>query len=164
MPCSIASISYWSSNQKELAPRGVILLTGCVVRIVPDAQNYDHNGYHGFEIYLGSEGGKRDQRILYARTDLERKKWMAALQHASCKPPIEDVYTIGEELGSGRFSQVVQATHRVSGETVAVKIINKNKVGLMEKELLRTEIAILKLVEHPNIIRLKVQQFGSYTY
>ena len=35
-------------------------------------------------------------------------------------------------------------------------MIGKDQLGSTEKEMLRTEIAILKLVRHPNIIQLKV--------
>merc|ERR1712125_271908 len=36
---------------------------------------------------------------------------------------IDDVYTIGKELGSGAFSVVKACTHKESGEEFAVKII-----------------------------------------
>ena len=144
-------------SDRTMAPRGVLLLNGCAVASVHEPHDFDHRGYYGIEIYLGSEEGQRQQRILYARSALERKKWLAALQASSCKPPLEDVYVMGEELGKGQFSTVVQATHRVSNEAVAVKVIDKRKLGQNEKELLRTEIAILKLVQHPNILQLKVR-------
>ena len=44
---------------------------------------------------------------------------------------------------------------RETGELFAVKVIDRSKIKPKEKELLRTEVAILKLVRQPNIIRLE---------
>jgi calcium/calmodulin-dependent protein kinase I len=92
--------------------------------------------------------------------------------------PIEDDYVIGKELGRGRFSVVCECVHKVgrscgvstlycpapphrpppisqmTGVHCAVKIIDKATIEPEEKGLLRTEIAVLKLVNHPNIIRM----------
>lgn len=55
---------------------------------------------------------------------------------------------------SGSFSQVKKATHKKTGEVVAVKIIKKKDVG-DKAEMIETEIDILRRVRHPNIISLK---------
>jgi serine/threonine protein kinase len=50
-------------------------------------------------------------------------------------------------------------------EISAVKIIDKTVVAPEEKSLLRTEIAVLKLVNHPNIIRMKgLYESKKYMY
>lgn len=36
----------------------------------------------------------------------------------------------------------------------AIKIINKKDMKIIDKELVQTEIEILKICQHPNIIRL----------
>mmetsp|Transcript_10330 Transcript_10330/g.17298 ORF Transcript_10330/g.17298 Transcript_10330/m.17298 type:complete len:410 (+) Transcript_10330:102-1331(+) len=69
--------------------------------------------------------------------------------------PIEDDYVLGKELGRGRFSVVCECVHKVTGRHCAVKIIDKATIEPEEKGLLRTEIAVLKLVNHPNIIRME---------
>lgn len=52
-----------------------------------------------------------------------------------------------------------------SGDLCAVKVIAKADLNDQEKELLRTEIAILKLVAHPHIIRLEnVYETRSHMY
>eukprot|EP01103_Thecamoeba_quadrilineata_P007028 TRINITY_DN16806_c0_g1_i1.p1 TRINITY_DN16806_c0_g1~~TRINITY_DN16806_c0_g1_i1.p1 ORF type:complete len:299 (-),score=84.51 TRINITY_DN16806_c0_g1_i1:120-1016(-) len=65
-----------------------------------------------------------------------------------------DKYKIDEELGRGAFSVVKLAVDRTTGERFAAKIIEKKTLG---QDLIRleTEIAILKQVQHPNIISLK---------
>ena len=46
------------------------------------------------------------------------------------------------------------AHHKKSGTEVAVKIVNKSKLSEEEMNLAKQEIEILKICQHPNIIRL----------
>eukprot|EP00727_Mastigamoeba_balamuthi_P011737 m51a1_g7186 putative serine threonine-protein kinase mark2 isoform x3 (701) ;mRNA; r:97348-99849 len=63
-------------------------------------------------------------------------------------------YALEKTLGEGQFGKVKLATHRPSGAKVAVKIINKVKLGPDSLRLVLREVAILKELRHPNIIRL----------
>ena len=60
---------------------------------------------------------------------------------------------IGKVLGQGTFGKVRLATHILTGEKVAVKILEKEKIK-DEQEAMRImrEINILKVVRHPNIV------------
>jgi hypothetical protein len=119
----------------------------------PPSQN--HHAFYGFEI-IPEQGNNREKRIIYAKTEEERNKWVTALRKATDKVSIEEYYEIGPQLGKGRFSRVCEAIQKQTNMKHACKIIDKGKLVATEKELLRTEIAILKLVRHPNIIRLHV--------
>jgi serine/threonine protein kinase len=44
--------------------------------------------------------------------------------------------------------------HKNTARRVAVKIMNKKDMTLQDLELVKTEIEILKISQHPNIIRL----------
>ena len=44
--------------------------------------------------------------------------------------------------------------HKDSGRKFAVKIMNKKDMTNQDLELVKTEIEILKICQHPNIIRL----------
>lgn len=68
---------------------------------------------------------------------------------------IEKTYKIGAKLGSGSFGVVKVATHLETGEKWAIKIVNKEKAGSSAVVLLEREVAILKKVDHPNIIHLE---------
>jgi serine/threonine protein kinase len=65
------------------------------------------------------------------------------------------MYELGEELGHGAFAVVRRATNRLTGETVAVKVISKNKMSPDALLKLELEVEILKAVDHPHIISLK---------
>lgn len=65
-------------------------------------------------------------------------------------------YETGRLLGKGTFAKVYYAKHMVSGESVAIKVINKDyvkKEGMMEQ--IKREISVMRLVRHPNIVELK---------
>jgi len=64
-------------------------------------------------------------------------------------------YAIGKTLGKGTFGKVKLATHLPSGESVAIKILEKSKINdVGDIERVSREIHILKLIRHPNIIQL----------
>ncbi|KAK9085737.1 hypothetical protein Sjap_026148 [Stephania japonica] len=64
-------------------------------------------------------------------------------------------YEIGKLLGHGTFAKVYHARNIKSGENVAIKVLDKEKilkVGLMAH--IKREISILRRVRHPNIVQL----------
>ncbi|KAI4341850.1 hypothetical protein MLD38_026524 [Melastoma candidum] len=63
-------------------------------------------------------------------------------------------YLAGKQIGSGSFSVVWHARHRVHGTEVAIKEIATGKLNKKLQESLISEIHILKKINHPNIIRL----------
>ncbi|KAG0205565.1 Protein kinase [Mortierella sp. GBA30] len=64
-------------------------------------------------------------------------------------------YMLLETLGVGSFGKVKRAVHSLTGHTVAIKIINKNKVVNQDMfARVKREIQYLKLLRHPHIIKL----------
>ncbi|XP_073280796.1 CBL-interacting serine/threonine-protein kinase 12 [Primulina huaijiensis] len=64
-------------------------------------------------------------------------------------------YEIGKLLGHGTFAKVYHARNVKTGEGVAIKVIDKEKilkVGLIAH--IKREISILRRVRHPNIVQL----------
>eukprot|EP00614_Pseudopedinella_elastica_P011944 CAMPEP_0172599222 /NCGR_PEP_ID=MMETSP1068-20121228/19296_1 /TAXON_ID=35684 /ORGANISM="Pseudopedinella elastica, Strain CCMP716" /LENGTH=224 /DNA_ID=CAMNT_0013399397 /DNA_START=105 /DNA_END=776 /DNA_ORIENTATION=+ len=67
---------------------------------------------------------------------------------------IESLYSMKEELGSGAFSTVFRAIKKDTGEAVAIKHISKKDVPSKEDiENLREEVAILRKIHHPHVMR-----------
>jgi len=66
-----------------------------------------------------------------------------------------DFFDIGKLIGKGKFSNVHLCTEKVSKKKWAVKIIQKSSLTPEDKSLLRTEISILRIVNHPYIISLR---------
>jgi len=65
-----------------------------------------------------------------------------------------ELYKLGKELGAGAFSVVKEGSHKQSGESFAIKIVTKDKLSDEDEIALRDEIAVLKELNHSNIIML----------
>jgi 5'-AMP-activated protein kinase catalytic alpha subunit len=64
-------------------------------------------------------------------------------------------YVLGKTIGEGTFGKVKLGVHIYTGEKVAVKILEKDKILVVDDvERVAREIHILKLIRHPNIIQL----------
>ncbi|OMO65405.1 hypothetical protein COLO4_31270 [Corchorus olitorius] len=64
-------------------------------------------------------------------------------------------YEVGKLLGHGTFAKVYHARNVKTGDSVAIKVIDKEKIlkgGLIAH--IKREIAILRRVRHPNIVQL----------
>jgi 5'-AMP-activated protein kinase catalytic alpha subunit len=64
-------------------------------------------------------------------------------------------YEIGKLLGQGTFAKVYYARNLATGQTVAIKMIDKDKImrtGLMDQ--IKREISIMRMVRHPNVLQL----------
>lgn len=64
-------------------------------------------------------------------------------------------YEMGRLLGQGTFAKVYHARSLKSGHSVAIKIIDKEKVlrvGLIDQ--IKREISVMRLVRHPNVVQL----------
>lgn len=67
---------------------------------------------------------------------------------------IAGLYDLDKTLGRGHFAVVKLARHVFTGEQVAVKVIDKTKLDTAATGHLFQEVRCMKLVQHPNIVRL----------
>ena len=64
-------------------------------------------------------------------------------------------YYIGKTIGEGTFGKVKLGTHSLTGEKVAIKILEKERIkDAADVERVAREIHILQLIRHPDIIQL----------
>ncbi|PKU78651.1 CBL-interacting protein kinase 5 [Dendrobium catenatum] len=64
-------------------------------------------------------------------------------------------YEMGRLLGQGTFAKVYFARSLTTGQSVAIKVIEKEKVlrvGMIEQ--IKREISVMRLVRHPNVVQL----------
>nr|XP_029489915.1 SNF-related serine/threonine-protein kinase-like isoform X1 [Oncorhynchus nerka]XP_029489917.1 SNF-related serine/threonine-protein kinase-like isoform X1 [Oncorhynchus nerka] len=67
---------------------------------------------------------------------------------------IAGLYDLDRTLGKGHFAVVKLARHVFTGQLVAVKVIDKTKLDTMATGHLLQEVRCMKLVQHPNVVRL----------
>jgi calcium/calmodulin-dependent protein kinase I len=68
---------------------------------------------------------------------------------------IEETYEVKDDLGVGSYSVVKRAVHKKTGDLVAIKIYDKARLSIFDKECIKTEVEILKALRHPNIVTLR---------
>ncbi|XP_022935209.1 serine/threonine-protein kinase ATG1c-like [Cucurbita moschata] len=76
------------------------------------------------------------------------------MAHSTGRTRVVADYLVGRQIGSGSFSVVWHARHRVHGTEVAIKEISMTRLSKKLQDSLMSEIFILKRINHPNIIRL----------
>ena len=94
------------------------------------------------------------ERKYYLQNEKEYLKWVESIRKVVHYSNLRDLYEIKGNLGKGKFGLVKLGEHKESGRQVAIKIINKEVIEGMELERIKSEIDILKIAKHPNIIKL----------
>jgi calcium/calmodulin-dependent protein kinase I len=81
-------------------------------------------------------------------------EWVQKLKLVMNYQNIFDKYILKEIVGKGKFSTVYRAIDKIKNQTVAIKIIDKRILKLNELDLIKTEIDILKICQHPYVVTL----------
>jgi serine/threonine protein kinase len=93
-------------------------------------------------------------RTYYLLSKDDKEKWIIAIKKVIGYSNLFDFYEIKETLGKGKFGLVKAAIHKKTNKKVAVKVMSKKEMTVQDVELQRREIEILKMCQHPYIIRL----------
>ena len=94
------------------------------------------------------------ERKYYLQDESEYIKWVTSIRKVVDYSNIGEIYEIKGTLGKGKYGHVKLGIHKESGRQVAIKIINKTYVEGTDLEQIKSEIDILKIAKHPNIIKL----------
>ncbi|XP_069033390.1 LOW QUALITY PROTEIN: serine/threonine-protein kinase BRSK2-like [Embiotoca jacksoni] len=74
-------------------------------------------------------------------------------------------YRLEKTLGKGQTGLVKLGVHCITGQKVAIKIVNREKLSESVLMKVEREIAILKLIEHPHVLKLHdVYENNKYLY
>uniref|UniRef100_A0AAY4D6D9 Protein kinase domain-containing protein n=1 Tax=Denticeps clupeoides TaxID=299321 RepID=A0AAY4D6D9_9TELE len=85
----------------------------------------------------------------------------SSVLHASYVGP----YRLEKTLGKGQTGLVKLGVHCVTCQKVAIKIVNREKLSESVLMKVEREIAILKLIEHPHVLKLhEVYENKKYLY
>ena len=93
-------------------------------------------------------------RTMYFPNAEVRDDWVNYFKEILGNEEIGEHYTFIDKIGQGQFGTVYKATHNETGRKVAVKTLCKKKMNSYELEVQRREIDVLKICQHPNVIRL----------
>ena len=93
------------------------------------------------------------RRIYYLTNKEDKVKWTDAIKKSIGYSNVLDFYELGESLGKGKYGLVKKAMHKRTHMECAIKIVKKKELSLKDLELLKREIEVLKVCQHPNIIK-----------
>lgn len=82
---------------------------------------------------------------------------MSTTASSAARPRTKSIghYILGKTIGEGTFGKVKKGTHILTGEHVAVKVLEKERiVEVADVERVAREVHILKLIRHPHIVQL----------
>ncbi|KAM5246749.1 serine/threonine-protein kinase SIK2 isoform 2-T2 [Ctenodactylus gundi] len=86
-------------------------------------------------------------------------------RHLQRGPVRVGFYDIEGTLGKGNFAVVKLGRHRITKTEVAIKIIDKSQLDAVNLEKIYREVQIMKMLDHPHIIRLyQVMETKSMLY
>ena len=139
---------FFYKDKNDVSHRGMHNLSGLFVK-VEEAKTFDGKKYFCFSVVYPAK-----TRMYYCDDEKQFKDWIDNLKKATGYTNLLDIYEVKEKLGNGKFGLVKLGINKQTKEKVAIKIMNKKKMDTSDIELMRTEIEILKICQHPNIIRL----------
>mmetsp|Transcript_68247 Transcript_68247/g.172663 ORF Transcript_68247/g.172663 Transcript_68247/m.172663 type:complete len:536 (-) Transcript_68247:224-1831(-) len=105
---------------------------------------------------VGSPASSAAGRTPVERRDV-KKDTISGSQFIMSNPSkIGDVYNMEEKkIGEGTYGSVVRGKHRVTNNVRAIKVISKGQLNNQKNmEKFKREIEIMKVMDHPNIIKL----------
>jgi len=140
---------YKSEKCKELL--GMHNLSGCYIEDFNNASKKCENK----DLYAFSVIFSNKTRTYYTESAKEAEEWISLLKKAIGYQGFNDIYDMqSKTLGEGKFGLVKLGIHKKTGEKVAIKIIKKEAMTPKDQELVKSEIDIMKMCRHPNVVRL----------
>eukprot|EP01083_Nonionella_stella_P285590 972175_1 len=142
---------YIYKNKNKPFPETVVFIQGYFAELSIN-QKFPNYQY----IRLNPPTGSTGKAVhLYADNKTDANKWLEILEISAQTVSISRYYELGDILGKGSFAHVCKAKEKLSGRKVAVKIIEKKIIDGKQKEYIRIEMSVMKLVRHPNVMRLE---------
>ena len=150
---------YYYKNKDEEHHKGMHNLSGLFLQKEKTVV-YEGENFYSFSVVYPTK-----TRIYYCKDKKEYNEWFEKLKIATGYTNLLDIYEVKNKLGSGKFGLVKLGVDKKTGQKVAIKIMKKSTMDSSDLELVRTEIEILKICQHPNIIRLyNVFENPDYLY
>lgn len=140
---------YKSDSKDELI--SIQNLSGCFLKDhQKETKLFQKVKYYGCSIIIS----KNKEKVFYFSKLEIKDSWVNMIKRAIGYETFSDIYEVNSVLGEGLFGVVKKGIHKKTNEVVAVKIITKEKLQTGEIDLIRTEIDLMKLFRHPNIVKL----------
>ena len=149
---------YYYKKKEEEKHRGMHNLSGVFIKRGEDLE-FEGKKYMSITILY------KNEKSYYFDNEEDFKKWFDKLNLAIQNKSLFDKYEIKQKIGKGKFGLVKAGINKETKKPVAVKIMAKKNMDKSDMELAKVEIDILKISQHPNIIKLyDVYENENYIY
>ncbi|XP_029983366.1 MAP/microtubule affinity-regulating kinase 3a isoform X24 [Sphaeramia orbicularis] len=88
------------------------------------------------------------------RQEISTRSARTGVRSRSSEEPHVGNYRLLKTIGKGNFAKVKLARHILTGREVAIKIIDKTQLNPNSLQKLFREVRIMKILNHPNIVKL----------
>ena len=139
---------YYYKNEDKKEMMGMHNLSGCFIKD-NGTKVINDTTYYSFSLVFPSK-----ERSFYCNSKEIYDNFSNKLKEAFGYLNFFDYYEMLDDLGEGIFGSVKLGVEKKTKERVAIKIIKKKKAKPSDIELVRTEIDIMKLCHHPNVVHL----------
>ena len=139
---------FYFKHENDELHKGMHHLSGVFI------QEEEPKTFNGKKFYCFSMIYPKKTRLYYVDNEKDYKNWVEKLKLSTGYTNLTDIYEIEEKIGNGKFGLIKKGINKKTRAEVAIKIMSKKEMTIQDLELVRTEIEILKICQHPNIIQL----------
>jgi len=149
---------YYYKKKEEKNHRGMHNLSGVFIKRGEDFE-FEGKKYYSIVILY------KNEKSYYFDNEKDFNIWFEKLNLAIQNKSLFDKYEVKQKIGKGKFGLVKCGINKETKKPVAIKIMAKKNMDKSDLELAKVEIDILKIGQHPNIIKLyDIYENENYIY
>ena len=149
---------YYYKKKEEKNHRGMHNLSGVFIK---KGEYFEYEG----KKYLSIVILYKSEKSYYFDNEEDFNIWFQKLNAAIQNKSLFDKYEVKQKIGKGKFGLVKCGINKETKMPVAIKIMAKKNMDKSDLELAKVEIDILKIGQHPNIIKLyDIYENENYIY
>ena len=149
---------YYYKKKEEKNHRGMHNLSGVFIK---RGEDFEFEGKKYFSIVILYQ----NEKSYFFDNEQDFNNWFEKLNLAIQNKSLFDKYEVKQKIGKGKFGLVKFGINKETKKPVAIKIMAKKNMDKSDLELAKVEIDILKIGQHPNIIKLyDIYENENYIY
>ena len=124
----------------------------CLIRVFVKesyAREINDKDYFCFVLIFGKK-----EKEFFVDNEEEYLIWLKIFKKILHCENINDLYDLQNKIGEGKYACVYRGINKISERIVAIKILEKENISSDEFNMIQNEIDILKICQHPNIVKL----------
>ena len=113
------------------------------------AREINNKDYYCFTLIFGKK-----EKEYFVDNEEDYLVWLKIFRKLLHCENIKDLYDIQNKIGEGKYATVYKGVYKISERIVAIKVLEKENLSSNELNMIQNEIDILKICQHPNIVKL----------